>query len=243
MCTAAAFGPGGRPLHVERLRRRLRRRHRRPPCPRTTRRGAQIGRLIPDPVAPARQGRRSRNQIAHRDALQKLDRPLVAVHPGQALDAARLGTRCGRHRPSLTPGCRAVGRSPSSCSGASSRAGGCRSAFPPCRTVAGLLRLSGGITAASVRASHDGALLGTDHPGSRHVTGTHRLPSLDDDDGRQSCKRRLTLVRRRLHDGRRAAARGRERQRGRRFQALRKSVTCLVKALACWKRKAWPASP
>ncbi|WP_179436799.1 family 78 glycoside hydrolase catalytic domain [Streptomyces sp. Ag82_O1-15] len=47
-----------------------RRRHRRPPRPRTVvmftrapaqhRRGAQIGRLIPDPVDPARQGRRGR---------------------------------------------------------------------------------------------------------------------------------------------------------------------------------------
>ncbi|WP_443080458.1 glycoside hydrolase family 3 C-terminal domain-containing protein [Streptomyces sp. SP18BB07] len=46
-----------------------------------------------------------------------------------------------------------------------------------------------------------GALLGTDSPESRHVTDTHRLPSLDDDDGWQSCKCRLTAVRRHLHDG------------------------------------------
>ncbi len=47
--------------------------------------------------------------------------------PGQALDPARPGTRRGRHRPGLHPGDAGVGRSPSSCSGAPSRAGGCRS--------------------------------------------------------------------------------------------------------------------
>jgi len=40
-----------------------------------------------------------------------------------------------------------------------------------------------------------------------------------------------------------APPRVRDRRRGRRAQAARKSATCLVKALACWKRKAWPASP
>ncbi|MEU2427356.1 hypothetical protein ABZ619_41275 [Streptomyces sp. NPDC007851] len=66
-------------------------------------------------------------QIALLDALRKLDRPFVVLVQGKpsALPARALGADAIVQ--AFTPGMQAVGRSPSSCSGAPGRAGGCRS--------------------------------------------------------------------------------------------------------------------
>ena len=120
-------------------------------------------------------------QIALLDALWKLDRPFLVLVRGKPsiLPARALGADAIVQ--AFTPGMQAVGRSPSSCSGAPSRAGGCQS-----RTDQGRGRGRG--STAQVRRSdtesavrlqrgpqlHGGARLGPDDPESV-VTSTGTL--------------------------------------------------------------------
>lgn len=95
--------------------------------------GAALAALVGNTVGTTGEGRSTATlelmgrQIALLDTLWKLDRPFVVLLQGKPsiLPARALGTDAIVQ--AFTPGMQAVGRSPSSCSGASSRAGGCRS--------------------------------------------------------------------------------------------------------------------
>jgi hypothetical protein len=214
------------------LRRRGRRRHRR----------SDRGRPLHGDAGSHRESDR-----APRRPPQARPAPRRRPDPGQALDADRLRTRRRRNRPSLHSG--DAGRSGDRRAPArahrAERAAVAQHSLP-CRTAAGLLRPSPRASRPLRRGPHCTTVhyseptvqdpvvpspVRTDCPASMTMTASHHASAASQLRG-GAC----TMVDR-------PPPGVRERRRGRRAQAARKSVTCLVKALACWKRKAWPASP